>query len=630
MSSSRKRRTRASRAATLPAAPRRPWWIAALGVAVVTALVFLPAVRNGFVTWDDDKNFVNNPHFRGLGPDQLHWMWSTFRLGHYVPLSWMTLGLDYTIWGMDPLGYHLTNVLLHGVNAGLLFLLSLRLFRLAAPQAVPDSSLRIASMFSAFFYALHPLRVESVAWVTERRDVLSLLFMLACTIAYLRAGEPDSDARYARRWYVAAVALFLAALLSKATAMSLPAVLLILEVYPLRRLGGTAGWWSEHARRTCMRIAPFAVLSLASILLSIIALHPPAQLGITQKVGVSSYAFTFYVWKTLVPRGLAPLYQMPENMNVGGLPFVRAYVAVAVFIAGVIAIRRRWPALVACAIAYTVIVLPMVGVVQNGPQIAADRYTYHAGPAMALAAGAMFLAALVRWRLATVGIAIVVLIGETILTERQITVWHDSDSLWTRVLAEDAFSSIGNTSYASVLLARDDVDGAVRHAKLAVKHGSRDPQAHTALGIADARQDRLPAAVRQFQAAIALAPRDDEAETNWGIVAARMGNLDEAVAHFTRALSINPDNADAQVNWGNALVRASRLDEAIGHYRLALEIRPDHEGALFNWGVALAQENRLAEAVDRFRAVLAIDPGHREAAAYLEKATQMLQAGPAR
>ena len=616
-------------AAKAPAAPSRGGWLAALCVSVVTAIVFLPAVRNGFVAWDDDRNFVNNPHFRGLGGDQLHWMWSTFRLGHYVPLSWMTLGLDYTLWGMDPFGYHLTNVLLHAVNAALLYFLAVRLFRLARPPeaSAGDANIRGASMFAALCYALHPLRVESVAWVTERRDVLSLLFMLACAIAYLRAAQPDLVAPRVRRWYIAAIALFLAALLSKATAMSMPAVLLILEVHPLRRLGGNAGWASAHARRTYARIAPFALFSVASIVLSIVALRPPAQLGVIQKLGVSAYAFTFYVWKTLVPRGLAPLYQMPEGLDVGKAPFLRAYAAVAIFIAGVIWLRPRWPALAACALAYTVVVLPMVGVVQNGPQIAADRYTYHAAPALALAAAAVFLVALERWRLPTIGIAMALLAGEVLVTERQIAVWHDSESLWTRVLAEDALSPIGNTSYASVLLARNDVDGAARHAALAVKHGPRDPQAHTALGIADARRNMLPAAVRQFQLALSLAPGDDEAETNWGIVAARSGNLNEAVEHFTRALSINPDNADAQVNWGNTLVRAARYGEAIEHYRIALEIRPDNADAMFNWGVALAQENRLAEAIERFRAALALNPGYQEAAAYLEKATQILQAG---
>src|SRR5215510_15514907 len=163
-------------------------WIAFL-VGLVTFAVFIPALRNEFVNWDDLELLVDNPHYRGLGWEQVRWMFSTFRNGHYQPLSWMTFALDYLIWGMDPFGYHLTNLVLHAANAALFYLLALRLLSLASlrPLSANDLGLRIAAVFAALFFSILPLRVESVAWATERRDVLSGLFFLLTILCYVQA-----------------------------------------------------------------------------------------------------------------------------------------------------------------------------------------------------------------------------------------------------------------------------------------------------------------------------------------------------------------------------------------------------------------------------------------------------------
>ena len=254
-------RPRARALARTTARPRLKHVAAPLVVAISAFLTFLPALGNGFVTWDDDRNFLNNAHYRGFGFDNLRWMWTTFHMGHYVPLSWMTLGLDYVVWGMNPTGYHLTNVLLHAVAAVLVYFIARRILRAAQPDAEDrPGMLVIAAAVAALVFAMHPLRVESVAWATERRDVLSMCFFLATTVTYLRS--LDASPRR-RSWYWLSVGLFLCALLSKATAMTLPAVLLIMNAYPLRRLGGAHGWRSAAARRVYVEIAPFAALSAA-------------------------------------------------------------------------------------------------------------------------------------------------------------------------------------------------------------------------------------------------------------------------------------------------------------------------------------------------------------------------------
>src|SRR5215831_2426598 len=183
-------------------------WIA-LFIALATLVVFLPALRNEFVGWDDYELLVQNPHYRGLGWSELRWMFTTFHTGHYQPLSWITFAVDYLIWGMNPLGYHLTNLVLHAANAALFYFLSLRLLSLALsmPSTSADLDLKVAAGFAALFFAVHPLRVESVAWATERRDVLSGLFFLATLLCYLRFARGGG-----RGWYAASLACFAASL----------------------------------------------------------------------------------------------------------------------------------------------------------------------------------------------------------------------------------------------------------------------------------------------------------------------------------------------------------------------------------------------------------------------------------
>jgi Tfp pilus assembly protein PilF len=595
-------------------------WIVPLFIALGTFVTFLPALSNGFVIWDDDKNFLSNPQYRGLGVSQLHWMWTTFHLGHYVPLSWMTLGLDYELWGMNPRGYHLTNLLLHCADAVLLYFVARRILRLAA-GATTDGGLIAAAAFAALLFAVHPLRVESVAWVTERRDVLSLCFYLSSLLAYLRSSDAEASRR---RWYLASLGLFLCALLSKATAMSLPAVLLVLSIYPLRELGGGSGWWSASARHAYRRLAPFALLSATSVLLSIVALHPPRQLGIGAKVGVSAYSLSFYLLKTIVPVRLSPLYQMPQQVDALAPVFLVSGVVVAALCALAWWGRRRWPGVSTAWVVFVVIALPMLGIVQNGPQIVADRYTYHAAPALALLVGALVFPPGRQVRRPLVAVAALVLACLSVLTWSQTTVWRNTESLWTQALAVDSTSSIAQSGMAGVLFRANRIPEATVYSERAVALAPGDPDAHDALGVALARQGKLAEAVAQYERVIVLKPTSDEAHENLGVVTAAQGDLDGAIGHYRRALELNPDNADAHVNWGNALVREGRPDDAIVHYEAALRIRPDHADAHHNWGVALARQGRLLEAIEQFRQALAIDPGHAEARAYLEKATQLL------
>jgi protein O-mannosyl-transferase len=600
-------------------------WAIPVAIALVTIVAFLPVLDNGFVAWDDDKNFVENPHFRGLGLEQLHWMWTTFHMGHYVPLSWMTLGFDYELWGMNPTGYHLTNLLLHAASAVVVYFIARTVLRSSIGEAAKTASLRVelAAAFSALFFAVHPLRVESVAWATERRDVLSGLFYFSSILVYLRSRSDKAS----RRSYWAAIALFVCALLSKATSMSVPAVMLVLNVYPLRRLGGNAGWWNDAAKRVYAELIPFAVLAAATAILSIVALHPPGQLGIVAKLAVSAYSLVFYLVKTVVPVELSPLYEMPQHVVPTDARFIASVVIVLGLAAMAWLLRRRWPSVTTALVLFFIVTLPMLGVVQNGPQIAADRYTYFAAPALAVLLGAGFLALLRSKSLASGGATIVVLALCT-LTWQQSRVWHDSETLWSRVLDVDSESSIAHSAMSNVLYRENRVEQAMAHSKRAVTIAPNYPEALNGLGVGLAREGRLSDAIEQYRRALAIRPNYDDAEANWGVTLVQQNDVAGAVEHYRRALAINPDNSNAQVNWGNALVRLNRPDEAITHYEAAARIRPDNAEAQHNWGVALAREGKYAEAIEHFRAALAIDPDHAEARAYLEQATRLLQGSP--
>jgi len=570
---------------------RRGSWLIPVLIALVTFAAFLPTLQNQFVTWDDATNFLENAHYRGLGWTHIRWMWTT-HLGHYVPLTWMTLGLDYLLWGMNPFGYHLTSLLLHAANAVVFFFVVRRILTRALPSpSERGHALAVAAGFAALVFAIHPLRVESVAWVTERRDVLSGLFYLSAILMYLRACERGARGR---GWYWAAVGLFAGALLSKSMVVNLPFVLLILDVYPLRRLGGFVGWWSEPARRIYIEKIPFVLLAAAASAIAVMAqssVHAAAslaQLSVPGRLAVAAYGLGFYPRKMVVPVNLSPLYELPRTVDPMAPPFILSYALVLAIMAIVLALRRRVPGLPAAWVAYVVVLLPVLGFFQSGPQIAADRYTYLAGLGGAILAGAGLLSC---WRtsrtsktgtpttLPIAGVATCVVVGLGALTWNQAQVWHDSEKLWTHALARDPQSSIAENNLGVVRADQSKLAEAIEHYQRALQMRPDYADAYFNLGNALFQQGKLAEASDHYRQALAIKRDHARAHNNWGVVLARQGKLAEAGDHFQAALHIGPDNADAHTNLGNALFQQGKLAEASDHFRQALRLKPDHAAA---------------------------------------------------
>jgi tetratricopeptide (TPR) repeat protein len=612
------RRRQPKRLTRVETRPRQYYWLVLSLVAVVTFAAFVPALQNGFVDWDDDKNFINNASYRGLGWTQLKWMWTTTLLGHWVPVTWMSVGLDYLVWGMDPFGYHLTNVLLHVANAVLFCVVALRLLGHEA-DVNPDQQNRVlpgdqpvaryvGAATAALVFAVHPLRVESVAWITERRDVLSGLFYLLAVLSYvLDSRNAGAVAIWRRTWYWVSFGSFVLGLLSKAIVLTLPGVLIVLDVFPLRRLGaGAGGWLSRDSRRRLAEKAPFVLASLAVVPITLSAaknagnLGSVAVLGLLDRLAISCYGLIFYLRKTLVPLDLAPVYELAFPILLVSAPYLVSGLLVAAITVLAIIARRPWPALAAAWIAYVMTLLPVSGVFQNGIQIAADRYSYLPSLPLAMLAGTAAFVGLDATRRLHLGVTlglgiagVIAVLG--ILTWQQVGVWHDPERLWVHAVATSPSSA-----------------------------------AHYNLANLRSQQSRWTEAIEHYQAAASIRPDWENIQVNWGSTLARQGKLDDAIAHYRAALRFHPDNARAHFNWGNALFAAGQLDEAISHYREAVRLEPDLAEVYNNWGSALAQHGKWQEAAAQYREALRVRPNYPLASKNLEQALSRVGQGPVR
>lgn len=531
--------------------------VTGLGCLVFAAAVvtFWPGMSGDFLNWDDRDNVVNNPGVHGLGRAQLQWMWSGVVLGHYIPLTWMSFGLNYMLGGLNPWGYHLLNLGLHGANAVLFYLIARRLLALARPGGAPPGTwaLSLGATFSALLFAVHPLRVESVVWITERKDALCGLFFLGAVLAYLKAVRGDA---LDRRWQVVSLASFAAALLAKAAAMPLPAILLLLDVYPLGRARGAAGW-----RRSLVEKIPWAILGAAGALIALRAVYTGtavtgyASYGPGARLAMTVYTFVFYPARWFWPVELLPLYELPSEVRLLAPRFLLPALAFIGVTAALVALRRRWPAGLAAWSASILMLLPISGAVHSGHQLAHDRYSYFSGLGLALLFGggltwllnarALGKVSVTIARSVTAGAALVVLVLAVGAWD-QSKVWQDSETLWRWATGIDSRCAICWNNLGTSLT---------------------DQRRHA------------------------------EAETA-----------------YRRALELKPNRATVANNVATALYGQRKYAEAEEMLKVSLKLDPALTGALMNMGALKAQEGRYAEALTYFRPAYARDPKFAELA----------------
>ena len=471
------------------------------GVFVVslTVLAFLGSLQNGFVNWDDPANFLDNPRYRGLGPVQLTWMFTAFHMGHYIPVTWLTLGADYLAWGMNPAGYHLTSLLFHAATALGFYAVAWRLLARALPAETRAGDLAVGAATAALFFSLHPLRVESVAWITERRDVVSGLFFVLTLLAWLQA--VDGPAAIRRRWYLCSIALFACALLSKSLTVGLPAVLLVLDVYPLRRLGGPRGW---TVRSVWLEKLPYLLLGAAAAALAFAATPASAKASLeTLNAGsrflVASYGVAFYLGKTVLPVGLSPLYAFVTSVSwqlLAGLVLAATLVA---------AMRRRWPAVAAAAVVYMILVFPTLGFFATGPQAVADRYSYLPSLGWALVVGGLVAWPWAGARFVQIGAAVVLAVL-LVLTAQQVRIWHDSVTLWSRAVALEPGNRFARINLGGAYVAEGRTQEAIAQYREVLSLSRDKAPWYEVLGWLHAQGGRVADALPLFVEALRLEP----------------------------------------------------------------------------------------------------------------------------
>jgi tetratricopeptide (TPR) repeat protein len=546
----------------------------AVALFVGTALVFAPALDGGFV-WDDDFNLVGNPNVHGLGGAQLRWMLSSAHLGHYHPLTWLSFAFDHRFYGLAPWGYHLTNLLLHAANAVLVYAVLLALWRAPGGPGAPPRAQVVAAGLGALLFALHPLRVESVAWVTERRGLLCAFFSLLCVLGYVRAWVGE---RRAAGWLAFSLGAFALSLLAKASSMTLPLVLVVLDWYPLRRVD-RVGW-----PRLLVEKVPYAVLAGAAAAgavwaaSAVGAMSSLAQHGVMGRLVQAAYGVSFYLWQALVPLRLSPLY--PIEAFDPWAPAVLAAAAAAILATIVIGWRyARSPGVAGAWACYLLLLAPVLGLAQSGVQFAADRYTYMAMlPFVALAAGG--LAALLGRRPARgrtlVVAAVLGIAGLGLLARAQIPLWHDPVALWAAVVARYPGSS---DAWHNLGLGR--------------------------LGTGDAR-----GALADLDRAVELAPEAAPAYNTRGTAREALHDLVGARADFDRAIALAPAWPDPYNNRGNVRLAGGDAAGAVGDYDRVLTLAPGHTRALFNRALARERQQDVAGARADIDALLALVPDY--------------------
>jgi len=639
-------------------------WICT-ALVILTATAFFPVLQNDFVIWDDVDNYLNNPDYRGLSPDHLRWMFTTFHHSLYRPATWITLGFDYLLWGMDPFGYHLTSLIFHLANAVLFYLVALRVFQLIwSHEPELDLRLQVGAAVAALLFSLHPLRVEPVAWASGRENLVSAFFFLLTFLCYLNAVDSRRDRFGYWSWMIATWAVYGLSLLSKAAGMTLPFALVVLDIYPLRRLGGDPRqWFRPQARRLFWEKLPFLLLAVAAGIAAILAKQQEQAIQTLDKytplvrLADSFYGLAFYLWKTLAPFGLSPLYQLPVEPDPLAWPFVLSLLVVFTLTALLFHLRRRWPAGLAAWAFYVITLVPVLGFVQYGLQIAADRYSYLACLSWAVLGGAGAVYAQKRRRSSALGkrvygfccgLACAMLVALSFLTWQQAKVWKDSERLWRYALSVDPESSFAYHMLAIAVHEKGRIDEVIElyqkslsldpnfvysHLNLAgfleKKENHREAAYHyrrvididpkgpatTYYKLANShfRQGNFAESIKYYHMGLARDPMNAAAHNDLANVFAAKGDLENAHNHYRRATELDPKMSGPYFNLVNLLIRQDKIRQAILLLRRAAHLIPDSALAYNTLGRLLAAEGQLDEAISYFREAVQLEPGLAEA-----------------
>ena len=578
---------------------RLPAALLPAGVFLVACLAFWPVLPGEF-NWDDDINLVSNLGYRGFDASQVRWMFTATLMGHYMPLTWLSFAVNYALGQMNPWGYHLASLLLHAANAVLVYFVARRLLATALAQRVSPTLLSAGAALAALVFAVHPQRVESVAWISDRATLLCASFYLLAVLAYLRAIAAPTG-RAGTGWRAASLVAFTAALLSKGMAMSLPITLLILDVYPLRR-------WRAGGPRVLLEKVPYVTLALAGGVVAAVARSQGAELtgygsyGVAARIGLIAYSLWFYPVKLVWPSDLSPLYEVPRQVSLLDPRFLMPLLGLLGVTAALVALRHRAPAALAAWAHSAAVVAPVSGVLHSGLQMVADRYSYLAQLGFLVLAGYGLVRVLElhgqgrvrRGALVVAGGGIVLTIGAlAVLAWSQSYVWRDPETLWRWAVDVDPLCGRCHNNLGVALL-----------------HRRPDPQ-----GLSES-EDHL-------RRAVALRPEHALTHLNLGTVSLLRKRYVEAEAALREYRRLQPDAPDGAERLAVLFLVQGRSEEAIPLLRrarglgepasartdlaAAVELLNDVE-TLRYLGQALLEQGRAGDAVLPLRRAVELQP----------------------
>ena len=507
----------------------------AASVSLFTFLIYLASLKNGFVNWDDTQYLLENAHIQSIDSSFLRWAFFDFYADNWHPLTWLSHALDYAMWGWNPLGHHLTSNILHTINTFLVILLVVRLTAIV----VHDSRFTlIAAGTTGVLFGLHPIHVESVAWVAERKDLLCALFYLLTIIMYLKYASvaPGRHPRWKKgTWYFLALCSFIFGLMSKPMAVSLPIVLLILDWYPLGR-----SWPHRKLRVVFVEMLPFMILSLASMMLTIMAqesgraIQSVYDYPLLSRVFVADGSLFAYLGEMIFPVDLIPFYPYPEDISFSSFTYVSVIALPILITVACVVISRKQKWLTPVWGYYCVTLIPVLGIIQVGGQSMADRYTYlpSLGPFLIAGIGVAWAFQRINanknkfailFKVAAASVIAVTMLSMTYLTLKQIQIWRNSIDLWSYEIEKQP--------------------GKVRRAYM------NRSDAYCEVGLYDK-------AIADYDTAVALWPFDADVYYGRGLVFSKTRQYDKAIFNFDTALRLIQDGAESY--FGRELVFLAR------------------------------------------------------------------------
>lgn len=611
MGKASRRRQRDEPATAPEAAPAgRGLWIS-LGLIAVNLAVYSQVIHFGLVSYDDVHYLKLSPHLsNGLTLSGVKWALTTFFFANWHPLTWLSYMLDVELYGLNPGGFHAMNVALHTLASLLLFRMLRRL-----------SGAEFPSAFVAALFAVHPLHVESVAWVSERKDVLSAVFLMLALSAY---------GAYARRpglrRYLLVALLFALGLMSKPMLVTFPFLLLLLDYWPLRRWalpGDVPGPQQQPTWPLLVEKAPLLLLSAFSCFLTMRAqalnVAKLIELPFGARLANAANSYVSYAAKTLWPIDLAVFYPYPRVQS--GWWMVACLLGLAAVSLAVVREVRRRPFLAVGWFWYLGTLVPVIGLIQAGDQAMADRYSYIPiiGLFIMAAWGAVELATRRPALRAPLGAAAACAVLTCLIAARaQVGYWRSDKALWARALAVTRGNYVAETGMGTVLLAEGEFELAIVHYEKAVALEPYYAQTYNTLGVMLMKYGHVRSALPYLDRAVNLQPGFAEAHSNLGLALSSIGKVDQAIASFKEALRLDPSYAEVQVNLAIVLSGQGRLDEALPLIYEALRLNPDYADGHYNLAVALFSQGKAAEAAAHLRTALRLNPEHAEARAMLD------------